>query len=183
MANDEYELMPHDEILKLKDELNRLKTGSPSSSLQDSIESLRKSIDSLLELFRIAAKEIEEEGGSSLIKKIDELNERIDEISDQNEKIASGILAVADMIGGKAEMPKSAGEMPPFMQEEELPQLPPLGESQFPQPRLNIPRGMPPPPPMEMRRMPPPMGMPPPPTGGQLPPLPPRPARRGLFGR
>lgn len=193
MPDDDYELMPHEEIMRLREELKKLKSGNPGSSLQNSIDELRMSIDRMLVIFMEASREIKEEGAPTLSKKIEE-------ISSQNEKIAKAILVVVDMIkekqpeiakvappplifpqpvrmaqplGPPREQMPQFQEMPQFSEMPPLPEAPPFGMQQ----QQRIPQqGFGPLPPPGFGPLPPP-----PPTLGPLPPLPPR--KRGLFGR
>ncbi len=95
---DEYELLPADELEKLREEIRLLKANpfgdsEKGKTLLQAIEELTATIKSLLSAFESAQKAVLEEA-----KQLKPLNERFDEIVDQNEKIASGIVALADML-------------------------------------------------------------------------------------
>ncbi|MFH0875855.1 MAG: hypothetical protein V1859_08000 [archaeon] len=101
MKNDDYELLPHEEIEKLKRELDRLKkSGTNPDALSGSMENLTDSINSLLRVFREASEEmkLDEHDSVMLSDKIGPLAEKVDKVLEQNEKIAKGIIAIADMI-------------------------------------------------------------------------------------
>ena len=150
MPDDEYE-----DILKLKQELESLKRGKRDQpSLQESMEQLSNSINSLIRMFEEAGKEIKvEEAEEHFISaRLDPILDKLDEITDQNHKIAEGIIALADMIKEmkeqKMEMPKPRPFRSSFPEEpfggpplEPLPPLPPLRPGP----------GMGPPPPTERR--------------------------------
>lgn len=100
--DEEYEIMPHKDIIELKKELKRLKDepSTPSKGMQASVEKLSDNIGNMMDLFREATKEmtLEEQEDKSVSKKIEPLMEKVDILIEQNEKIAQGIVAVADMI-------------------------------------------------------------------------------------
>jgi hypothetical protein len=102
--DDGYDLLPHDEIRRLKQEVDSLKrTGGPAQGndgLIDSMENMTHSINSLLKIFKEAAEDmkLDEHDSVLLSDKIDPLLIKIDRVLEQNEKIAKGIVAIADMI-------------------------------------------------------------------------------------
>ncbi|MBS3128016.1 hypothetical protein J4410_02635 [Candidatus Woesearchaeota archaeon] len=163
-VEDEYELIPHKEIVELKDEIRKLHENppSPTKHLQISMNDLARKLDQMTEVFEKSMKVMsDEEGGLSFQERMQPLLHRMDKILEQNAQIADGIVAMADM------MNDLKGGAP--QKEEEL---------DFPQP-LGAPAGMPPfpsampPPPGYF----PPPGMPPgprPPLSGLPPPPPPR---------
>ncbi len=124
--DEEYELMPHQTIAKIKHELDILKkkAGSmkeiSSDDFKKSIDNLTIKIDSLMKLFKSAAEEMkEEEKKPGVEDQLKPLAERIDEIEDENKKIANGILVVADMIKElkkPKKMPKRTVPKPVFRQ-------------------------------------------------------------------
>lgn len=197
MAKDEeYELLPHSEIAKLKEEIRRLKNPNdyePSSApvrMDSSIEDLKESIDTLNEIFKEASMELRV-GDSDLhshLKKLANLSDKLDTIIDQNEKIAEAIVSVAestDEIKQKVEEQrltpsggesfKDFGNFDSFKKPEPPsapPPMPSMGGSSFGGPE---PRGFPPPQMGGMNMggpMPPPPGNPgmPPPGGPPTPP-------------
>lgn len=103
MSDDEdYEILPHKEILEIKKEIQKLK-GTPvqdKSGLGSSVSQLSSSIDSLMGLFKASAEDIKMERHDEklLLQKIEPMIDKFNTIIEQNEKIAKGIVAVADMI-------------------------------------------------------------------------------------
>ncbi|MBW2996648.1 hypothetical protein KY332_05115 [Candidatus Woesearchaeota archaeon] len=188
---EEYELMPHETIAKIKHELEVLKKRAyskekPSREAKESIDRLNENINKLMSLFQEAAKEMEageEEPGT------EELMKRINEVEEENRKIAEGILVVADMIKELQEGEKKIEEkisrpvpMPraPSAQAPPRPVFRQAGMERAPSAQVPPPP-RPMPPPMQMPRAPPaqmPPPMPPPkraepelrPMGGPMPP-------------
>lgn len=103
----DYELIPNKELLRLRKEIDNLKSGKESSDVMGSIESLTKSIEELNELFYAATQEMkaEEKSEHVILKKIDPLFEKLEQISEQNTKIAKAIIALTDMIRDIREKP------------------------------------------------------------------------------
>ena len=213
-TEDSYEIMPYKEIVELKKQIAALqqKTGDTSSKeLLDSMASLTKSMNNMLQLFSSAAEEmkLEEKEESALSQKVDPLIDKVDRLGDQNKTIAEGLVAIADMVKElreeKARRPRIAPKPslppspPPRPQLEpfndfssfETPELPPLepptpmpppGMPPFQsRPPMGVPRGQGPRPPMRQPMPPPEM----PPDFGELPPLPPledEPKKKGFGG-
>src|SRR3989338_5018392 len=96
----DFELIPNKELLRLRKEIDNLKSGKEGSDVTESIESLAKSIETLNELFYAATEEMkaEEKSEHVIVKKIEPLINKLDEISEQNTKIAKAIVALSDMI-------------------------------------------------------------------------------------
>lgn len=95
--NDEYELLPRQEIEALKKELERLKKHpfgemEEGETLLEAINNLNNSIRKLTDIFTKAQADLETQysEGAPL--------EDLKDIKEQNEEIAQGILAVADML-------------------------------------------------------------------------------------
>lgn len=97
-GDDEYELLPKEELDTLKKEIERLKRSpfgemKEGETLLESINNLNSSIRKLIEIFTNAQAELEShytEGGAPA----DDLKD----IKDQNEQIAQGILTIADLV-------------------------------------------------------------------------------------
>ena len=207
--DDSYEIMPYKEIVELKKQIAELqqKTGDTSSKeLLQSMASLTKSMNNMLNLFSSAAEEmkLEEKTESELSQKVAPLIEKVDNLEKQNKTIAEGLVAVADMMkdikeGRKPEVTKPLPKEPSF---DEFPPLeppkppgplpgapprpmPPPGAPMHP-PGMPPPGAIPPGAPMPPPRMPGPPGgpMPPPPDIAELPPLPTleEPKKKGGFG-
>jgi len=97
----DYGLIPNEELLRLKKEIEGLRTGKKSGSeMVDSIENLTKSIETLNELFFAATQEMraEEKSEHKILKRIEPLFDKLDQILDQNTKIARAIVALTEMI-------------------------------------------------------------------------------------
>ncbi len=99
--DDNYDLIPHSELRKLKKEIKIMKTEEgDSDGMQDSMTKLSDSLNSMIGIFGEAKRElqIEDEEAELLSNKIDPMLQKLDGLTDQNEKIAEGILSLADMI-------------------------------------------------------------------------------------
>lgn len=153
-AYDDYEILPHKEIVELRDELKRLKD-TPTElgkHFQVSIDELDKKMDKLIKIFEKAEEEMSfEEGGRAFKERLKPYNDKMEKILDQNSEIAEGIVALADLmnevndrLGGRRHV-----DIKTHIKPEE--------------------RGMPPP--VSGLRSP---GMPPPVSGLQSPGMPPR---------
>lgn len=100
-GSEEYEILPHKEIQRLRSQLNDVRGNvSPESNLQSSIDRLARSMNSMMSLFRAAEEDlkIEEHDTDSFQKQIGPMMARLDQISDQNEKIAEGIISLVELL-------------------------------------------------------------------------------------
>ena len=178
MNEEEYAIVSKKEFLKLKNELEKLKKnplqGTPAGeNLQESIDNLSGSLNSMMTLFKEAADDlkIEERDTQIVAKKLDPLMEKVDTLIEQNQKIAKGIVAVADMVREKLSEIEEKTHAEPV--KEERKELPPLGGAPAPPGMPPEPAGMgdmPPPPGMPEPEMPPmPADMPPPPGMPDIP--------------
>lgn len=210
-VEEEYELLPHKDIVELREELKKLKSLPPEAGAhaEASYEELSKKMDKLVEVFEEAEKTIKvEEGAATFKEKMAPVVEKMNTILKQNSEIAEGIVALADIMNevkdklevgviyksNEAEKvktepihrpaPPGAAPKPPGG-ESGLP--PPPGMAPPPGP---VPTAAPPGGPMPRFGAPPPMpgaapGTAPPrpaPTPGPMPPPPGAPARKkGLF--
>lgn len=186
--NSDYEILPHKEIMELREELQKLKSKPTEKTLQLSMVELTAKIDKLIDIFEEARQEIKiEEGGLTFQEKMKPLMERMEKVLEQNSQIAEGIVAVADLIG---EIKDSVGEPSKSKKTEPDFSKPPQDMSEFDDsgssdmsPSRSGPPPMPPQPgvPPSPRQGPPPG----PPAPGGLPPMPPPPGappkKRGLF--
>ena len=119
MANDEeeYTIMPQKSMENLKKELDDLKKKTAggdivvSKELLYSVDNLSKSINGMMELFKIASEEmkLEEREKDVVSEKLDPLSQKLDSLIEQNQKIAKGIVAVADMV--REDLPKLRDEI------------------------------------------------------------------------
>lgn len=153
---DDYELLPHEELEKLRRDIEHLKKSpypgtKQNKNLLDSMESLSSSINRLIAIF--------EETQEGLIKEYKDASptKLLVRISEQNAKIAEGIVSVAEML-------KNAKPMSPRG---------PLPDRSMPPPQTM-------PPPMNN-----PGQMPTPPSMDDLktPDANPEPEKKGLFGK
>lgn len=172
MAEDEdYDMLPHKEIVGIKKELEELKkkqTTTESKSVLNQINQLKDSINNLLDIFKEAQESFKLEEKEPVY--IKNLLDKLDNLAHQNTRIAEGLVAVADMvkeIKGKAEKPKPVIPKPAFK-----PTPPPFDAP----PQHMLPPQPMPPPPMQTP-LPPAFDIPPPPE------FPQKPRKKGLFGR
>lgn len=118
MAEDDYDLMPHAEIARLKNEVTELRNAlagkkgvkiSPKTmefdELQGSIDRLSTAITSLLLLFKKASEDIGSEHHHTthehlgdMNTHLENLNSKMEQLLKHNEEIAKGILVVAELI-------------------------------------------------------------------------------------
>jgi hypothetical protein len=98
--NDDYEIIPHKEIIELKKEIEHLKKnpfgkGKSAENLLDAVNDLNNNISNLITVFQDATNTLKNEkhtsSDSNLLKKINDLFE-------QNKEIAEAIVSVAEMI-------------------------------------------------------------------------------------
>ena len=181
MVDEDYEIISHKEIARLKQEINKLKEAEFSGSANE----IMTKLDKILGIFKEASLSMQ---NSSEDKQHNDINEKLDNLLDQNQRIAEGVLAVADLVNKKQEIPRQA-PMPPSPK----PMMP--GQASTFPPHIEPPR------PMSLRAGPSPHpqepnissfpkpGMPAinplesseRPSMGGLPPLPPKPRKKGLF--
>lgn len=199
----DYEIMPYKEIVALKKEVEALKSrsGASSQDLLNSMDTLTKTMNSMLQLFKSAAEDmgLEDKEKQDFTEKIGPMLERLDGLEEQNKTIAEGMVAIADMVkemkGEKPSLfkPKPQKQESRRPKEPILPEYHPLRPAPM-QPKAPQPWPMPPPkeapefspfgpmpeeppelPPFE-EPLPPPGPMPPGPMPagpiGQFPPLP-----------
>lgn len=169
---DEYEILPHQELKDLKEELRKLKEFeiTPSKQMHVTMIELNHKLDKLITIFEDAMHEVRvEEGGLSFTEKMQPIISKMNKILEQNSEIASGILAIADMVKG--------GEKPEPTELPELPELP-TTMPRTPMPRSTTPGAAPrPQPPMTAQRAPPKAPIP---QRSTEPPLPPLPKKRSF---
>ncbi len=116
MAKKEYEIVSHDTLDSLRDELDRLKSTQDFEETKDptmlakSMNDLQKSLKHFSDMFEQATQQMkmEEEEQDFLVNTLQPMSKKLeakmDQILSQNEQIAKGIVAVADML--KTEIPK-----------------------------------------------------------------------------
>jgi septation ring formation regulator EzrA len=102
---DDFELMPREQIKKLKEELSRLRAATPGANeeLLDGVKQLSAKLDSMTKVFESAEQDLmEEDKTAEIIKdKIDPILLKVTEIEDQNKKIAKGLVAINDILEEK----------------------------------------------------------------------------------
>lgn len=125
MADEDYELLPHEELERLRKEVEHLKKNPYSSSktnknLLDTMQDLNTSIKKLIKIFEGAQDEIIKEYSDASPTKI------LKEISEQNKKIAEGIVTVAKMVKGEDNNQKQQNHnyQRPYRQPQQNPQQP-----------------------------------------------------------
>ena len=207
MVDEDYEIISHKEVARLKQELKSLKEGELTASNKEISHKLNQMID----IFKEASIMMKDEKSSK--DSHNEIMDKLDKLLDQNQKIAEGVLAVADMISKPS--PAKVEPQPIHPGSQSVPE--PLNMPGKPMPSGPMPSGPMPPRPMPSGPMhPEPLnapippkpirkGIPPAPTpenfpnpgmpslnpmeeqgkpsvgGFDIPPLPPRPKKKGLF--
>lgn len=175
MANDdEYEIMPQSALSRVKTDIEALKTKVGSVDQKEvisSVNSLKESIDNLLNIFKVAQEEMkmEQREQQSIEHNLGPINKKLEELAKQNQELAKGLVVVADMI--KEHIPKIEDEISHI----KIPKMAPKPKAA---PRPRPPADLPPlgPEPMPARPQAPPM---PPPAAPphDLPPLGPEPMK------
>jgi hypothetical protein len=101
VTDDEFELMSHKDVEKLKKELSALRksgTTRESQVVLDSMDKLNENIVGLTDVFREATMELKISDNEAFNPKLmHELSEKIDSLLEQNEKMAEAILTVAEV--------------------------------------------------------------------------------------
>lgn len=100
-SGEEYELMPHEELASLRDQLRKLKSlpAEAGGHAQASFEELSRKMDRLIEIFTEAEHELKiEEGAVSFKEKMAPLVSKMDKVLEQNSEIAEGVVALADIL-------------------------------------------------------------------------------------
>lgn len=104
-VNDDYELLPHKDILELKEELRKLRAQPSEKTLQISMVELSGRINRLIDIFEEAKEMIKaEEGALTFQEKMKPLLNRMDKVLEQNSQIAEGVVAIADMVNELKDM-------------------------------------------------------------------------------
>ncbi len=170
MKDKEYELVPEDELEKLRAEVKELKEFeiTPTKKMEVSILELNRKLDKLLDVFERASRDLrKEEGGLTFTDKMKPISEKLNKILEQNAELASGILALADMIKPERKLPQMPGQLP--RQPHAPPRIPPQGRIEhkegFPQPPSGVHIRTPIPPSQGLPQkapLPPPSNLPPP---------------------
>ncbi len=163
-------IMPYSDISELKKQAKKVsEQKGESEQLLSSVNTLTRSMDSMLQLFRNAVDEmkIEEEEEKAISHQIQPLMDKLDEIIEQNKIIAEGMVAISDII--RERIPEKMAQIPRQMPPPQMaPPMPPpvfpnfqSQQSPFDNPSMN-------------QQMPPPM--PPPQMAAPI-------AKKGIFGK
>jgi len=165
----DYELLPHKEIMELREQLQQLKNKPTERNLQVAMVELSAKLDKMVDIFEEARHEIKiEEGGLTFQERMRPMMNRMEKILEQNSQIAEGIVAVADLIGEIKDGVVGGSASPAPETAPPMPEGPSMASPMPPMPGPTPP--LPPPPGAGA-----PAGMPPP------PPMPPPPKKKGLF--
>ena len=178
--DDEYELLPKQEVDMLKKEIARLKKNPlgdlpEGENMLDAINNLNTNISKLIDIFSKAGADLASDYSEGTAV------EDIKTIKEQNDDIAEGLVAVADMVKDI----KESAPKPGFFPTAEAQPAPQTQRHQHPRIAMTTPG-------QEQTGLPPPGYIPPPPTGlgshGPAPELPsldmsPPRKRRRLFSK
>jgi len=133
MKNEDYEILPHEELERLRKEIEHLKKNPYSDSkenknLLDSMENLTTSIKKLTSIL--------EEAQEDLIKEYAEASPTalLKQLSMQNQKIAEGIVALSDLIKKKEDTPRRSMSGTNTSQPQMNRQMPQQAPQRMPQP-------------------------------------------------
>ena len=167
---DDYELLPHQELEHLREENSRLrqnpfKDRAEPKDLQGSVDKLTEAVNKFIKLLSDTNHEMVKEFKTSSIQ------ENFKMISGQNEKIAEGILTVAQLIQAPSQ---------PQVAVQTEPEPAPVPEQSIAPPPQPVPQIVPQPAPQMAPSAPGMMPPPPGPAGNDLN-LPPPPKKKGLF--
>lgn len=124
MAEEDYDIVPHKEVLELKKQVEEMKqhpfgTSHEGKDMLDAIKKLSDSMDRLTGLFEEAAEQmkLEEREAEMISKRIEPLFGQMNDLVEQNRKIAKGIIAVADMVKESNQMASSRPQGQPMRQQ------------------------------------------------------------------
>ncbi len=100
MADNEYEILPHQllEDLKFDVEALKKKLSEPEAKANELILEIETLKDSIHELNSVFSKALDETKEEDVYHSIKTLNERIDAVVTQNETIAKGMIAISDKV-------------------------------------------------------------------------------------
>lgn len=173
--DEEYAIVSKKEFEQLKNQLDRLKKNPLGDSqkgqdLQDSIDNLSRSLNSMMSIFKEAADDMKLEGRDQQVigAKIEPLGGKLDTLIEQNQKIAKGLIAVADMVKEKLEKIEEHTTSNSKPEVNDDLKLPSMNRPTMPPPPMSAPSGSPMPPPPSGMSMPPPPNMKKPIMGGMM---------------
>jgi len=100
MADEEYEILPHQLLSDLKYDVEALKKKltQPDAKINELILEIESMKDSIHDLNTIFQKALEETKGEDVSKTINDLNKKITDVMGQNEIIAKGMIAISDKL-------------------------------------------------------------------------------------
>jgi ABC-type transporter Mla subunit MlaD len=98
--DEDYEIIPHKEIIELKKEIEHLKKnpfgkGKNAENLLDAVNDLNDNISNLIKVFNDATNELKNEKYN---KEDSNLLNKINDLFEQNKEIAEAIVSVAEMV-------------------------------------------------------------------------------------
>lgn len=141
--DEEYEIIPHQILSDLRDEIDGLKqrmetpVGELEREMLASMVDLKSSIGQMNALIKSATEQVSKEEKDGVGVQIKRLNDKIDTVSKQNEQIASALLSVANMVEKAMKKPAPMPMAPPMSRPMQSPMPPPM------QPRMMPPRAAP----------------------------------------
>jgi len=123
MMEEDYEILPHQILADLKNEVEALKKKltQPDAKAQElilEIESLKDSIHDLTMIFQKALEDMKQEGDAAQLMKT--LTTKIEAVISQNETIARGMIAISDKVD---DFVSKQGSMPSQMSSQRVPIL------------------------------------------------------------
>jgi hypothetical protein len=119
MAEEDYEILPHQLLADLKYDVEALKKklSSPDSKMQELILEIESMKDSIHEMNNVFQSALEQTKGEDPHQEIKLLKEKMSTVLSQNETIARGMVAISDKLedfmGKKHEMPSGPTIIPP----------------------------------------------------------------------
>lgn len=118
MEDPDYDIVPHNEIFKLKQEVDELKNAT-SSDIQKAMHELTDSINNMNDILKEASKGMKTEENEALVltKKFDSLIDVIKITIDENKKIAEAMISLSKLIKDILSLHRANknSEMPPQM--------------------------------------------------------------------
>ena len=106
VAIEPYSITPDSDIKDLKEEIKHMEGNFENSPLTNSMKSLTKSMDNMLEIFKTATESVkaEDHEKADISGQLIPIMEKLDELLDQNKIIAEGMIALSDLV--KERIPK-----------------------------------------------------------------------------
>jgi hypothetical protein len=100
MTDNEYEILPHQLLSDLKDDVEALKKKltKPDSKMNELILEIESMKDSIHDLNTIFQKALEDTKDEDVYKSVQSMQNRMDDVVAQNETIAKGMVAISDKL-------------------------------------------------------------------------------------